>query len=175
MLHAGVRDMPVARSFYGFGLFALVAALLAGIAVTASIRTRRGFALTVLLVIVAAVYVVGFVANDRSPDPTYVASHPFAGLGLAIMELVDLGLFFIGGIATLLTAAIARHWGWVAGIAGTMLPMLMVILGGIWRNSPFTYGQDVVAFAAALFCPLVLCLAYSMYFARGMSGRRADS
>ncbi len=167
--------MPVARSLYGFGLFALVAALLAGIAVTASIRTRRGFALTVLLVIVAAVYVVGFVANDRSTDPTYVASRPFAGLGLAIMELVDLGLFFIGGIATLLTAAIARHWGWVAGIAVTMLPMLALILGGIWRNSPSTFGQDVVAFTAALFCPLVLCLAYSMYFARGMLGRRADS
>jgi hypothetical protein len=120
--------MHVARSYYGLGLLALVAVLLAGIAVTATIRTRRGIALTVLLVIVAAVYIVGFIANDRSTDPAYVASHPFAGLGLAITELVDMGLFFIGGIATLLTAAIARHWSWAASIVVAMLPMLALIL-----------------------------------------------
>ncbi len=167
--------MHVARSYYGLGLFALVAVLLAGIAVTATIRTRRGIALTVLLVIVAAVYIVGFIANDRSTDPTYVASHPFAGLGLAITELVDMWLFFIGGIATLLTAAIARHWGWAASIVVAMLPMLALILGGRWPNSPSSYGLNVVPFAAALFCPLLLCLAYSMYVAYGMSQRRADS
>src|SRR5260221_10120238 len=145
--------MHVARSYYGLGLFALVAVLLAAIAVTTTIRTRRGIALTVLLVIVAAVYIVGFIANDRSTDPTYVASHPFAGLGLAITELVDMWLFFIGGIATLRTAAIARHWSWAASIVVAMLPMLALLLSGRWAQCPALLCLERLAVCRAAVLP----------------------
>ena len=60
--------MPLASSFYGFALCALVAVLLGGIAVTASVRARAGSALAVLLVLVVVVYVAGIVSNNQLFD-----------------------------------------------------------------------------------------------------------
>jgi hypothetical protein len=45
----------------------------------------------------------------------------------------------------------------------------------MWSESASRYGLNVIPFAAALFCPLLLCLAYSMYFAHGMARHRGDS
>lgn len=158
--------MPLARSTYGLGLFALVAILVASVAVAATIRMRKGYALAVLLVLIGAIYVAGIIWNDQVvPDPTYdYGRHPFAGvggLGTALTVLVDLGLFFIGGAAALIAAAIAHRWAWLAVIVAAMLPMLALALGGMLPTSPSSYAQNVVPFSAALFCSLLVCLAYA--------------
>jgi hypothetical protein len=157
--------MPLARSFYGFAFAALVAILFAGVAVTVSKRTRTGSALAVMLVIVAAVYVAGIITTGPLvANPTYIdmTRYPFAGLRTGLTVLVDLALFFIAGIATLITAAISRHWAWLAGIVLAMLPMLVLTLGGRLPTSPSIYIQNVVPFSAALFCPLLVGLAYAL-------------
>jgi hypothetical protein len=159
--------MPLASSFYGFGLFALVAVLLGGIAVTASVRARAGTALAVLLVLVALVYVAGIVSsNQLVADPTYLDRHPFAGLGTALAAAVDLGLFIITGLAMLLAAAFARRWAWLAGLVAAMLPMAALALSGMLPTSPSKYAQNVVPFTVALFCPVLAGLVYSLFWRR---------
>jgi hypothetical protein len=163
----GARNMPVASSFYGLGLFALVAVLLGGIAVTASARARTGSALAVLLVLVAVVYVVGILSNNQVvAGSDYLDRHPFAGLGTALAVAADLGLFIIAGLAMLLAAALARRWVWLTGIAAALLPMVALALAGMLPTSPSKYAQNVVPFTVALFCPVLVGLVYSLLWRR---------
>lgn len=156
--------MAVASSVYGLGVVALVAILIAGIATTATVRTRTGSALAVLLVLIAATYVAGILWNaDLLADPnTYLARHPWAGLGTAFTEFVDFLLFCITGVALLVVAAISHHWSWLAGLAASTLPMVGLALGNMIPVTPMGYAQDLVPFSAAMLCPLLVGMAYAL-------------
>ncbi len=156
--------MPVASGVNGLGLIALVAILLAGIAVTATVRTGVGCALAMLLVLVAVAYVAGIIWNAQlvANPAAYLASHPYGGLGPAIAIAVDLGLFGIVGVSALVTAAVARHWTWVAGIVAAVLPMVALALSGMLPTDPFSYARNLIPFSAALFCPVLVGWTYAM-------------
>lgn len=163
--------MPVASSMYFLGEVALVAILLAGVAVAMTVRTGAGSALAVLLALVAVVYVAGIIWTcELVADPTaFLADHPYGGLGPALTIVVDLGLFGIASVAALVTAAIARHWKWLAGIVAAMLPMAALAFDGMFPTDPFTYARNVVPFFVALFCPLLVSWAYALSRRRSRS------
>jgi hypothetical protein len=83
-------------------------------------------------------------------------------VGTALAVAVDLGLFVTAGLATLIAAAIARHWAWFAGVVASLLPMLALTLGGRLPTSPSGYVQNIVPFSVALFCPVIVGLVYSL-------------
>jgi hypothetical protein len=156
--------MPVASSVYNLCLVAIVVILLTTLAVTVTVKTGLGSLLALLLVLVAAAYVAGILWNTRLlADPTaYLASHPFGGLGPALTIAMDLGLFGITGVAALVAAALGRRWRWFAGIFAALLPMAALALGGMLPTDPLRYAHNIVPFSVALFCPLLVSLAFAL-------------
>lgn len=156
--------MPVASSTYTLCLVAVVLILLAALAVTVTVKTGVGSLLALLLALVAAAYVAGILWNTQVlADPAaYLASHPFGGLGPALTIAMDLGLFAIAGVAALVAAALAHRWRWLAGIFAALLPMGALALGGMLPSSPLSYAQHIVPFSVALFCPLLVSLAFAL-------------
>lgn len=161
--------MQLPRLAYDLGEVALVAIILAGMAITVTVRTRSGSALAVFLGLVAVAYVAGIFWNiEAVADPTaYLAHHYlFGGLGPALAIIVDLGLFGIASVAVISAATLMRHWRWLCGIIAALLPMVALALAGRLPTDIFSYVENIVPFSVVLFCPLVVGWAYAISLRR---------
>lgn len=147
----------------------LLAFILVFIAVLVDIKTGRGWGLTLVSLTGAALVIAGDLTNVHYLDTghyTYVGP----GLVLAITILFDTCIYVIVSAAGLLVAATSRHWRWLIAIAAGLLPVLVLVIGGMYPTSASTYDRYKMPFYLALLCPLALCLLYSLARTRNRAG-----
>lgn len=137
------------------------------LAIIADIKWRRGYGLA-LLALAVAVLDGWLLMSVWQAERTPTGKDDLAkGLAEALALFVALCLSFLVAVAGLVIAAISRQWGWFAGVAMSLLPLLAVAIDGMLptgaspgvRNSPEFRASILVL---AVFCPLVLCLIYGL-------------